>query len=109
MLHQQSLYHVFVDFKNAFDRVWHAALWAIMVLYSINDNLIRTIECLYNKATRAVYNDNNIGYWFRHTIGVRKGCLLSAILLNIFLERIMADETEDHEGTVSIGDRKITN
>ena len=44
--HQQSLYHVFVDFKKAFDRVWHAALWEIMRLYNINNNLIRTIECL---------------------------------------------------------------
>ena len=26
--HQKDLYHVFIDFKNAFDRVWHAALWA---------------------------------------------------------------------------------
>ena len=24
--HQQNLYHVFIDFKKAFDRVWHAAL-----------------------------------------------------------------------------------
>ena len=24
--HQQNLYHVFVEFKKAFDRVWHAAL-----------------------------------------------------------------------------------
>ena len=62
--HQQSLYHVFVDFKKAFDRVWHAALWAIMRLYNINGNLIRTIECLYNKATSTVYHDNNIGEWF---------------------------------------------
>ena len=38
--HQQSLYHVFVDFKKAFDRVWHAALWATTRLYNINDNLI---------------------------------------------------------------------
>ena len=53
--HQQSLYHVFVDFKKAFDRVWHAALWATMRLYNINDILIRTIECLYNKATSAIY------------------------------------------------------
>ena len=30
--HQQDLYHVFIDFKNAFDRVWHAALWAFMRL-----------------------------------------------------------------------------
>ena len=59
--HQQSLYHVFVDFKKAFNRVWHAALWATMRLYNINDNLIRTTECLYNKATSAVYHDNNIG------------------------------------------------
>ena len=26
--HQQNLYHVFIHFKKAFDRVWHAALWA---------------------------------------------------------------------------------
>ena len=26
--HQQDLYHAFTDFKKAFDRVWHAALWA---------------------------------------------------------------------------------
>ena len=37
---QQSLYHVFVDFKKAFDRVWHAALRTTMRLYNINDNLI---------------------------------------------------------------------
>ena len=46
--HQQSLYHVFLDFKKAFYRVWHAALWATMRLYNINDNLIRTTEYLYN-------------------------------------------------------------
>ena len=56
--HQQSLYHVFVDFKKAFDRVWHAALWATMRLYNINDNLIRTIECLYNKATMTTTLEN---------------------------------------------------
>ena len=61
--HQQGLYHVFVDFKKAFDRVWHAVLWATMRLYSINANMIRTIEYLYSKTTSAVYHDN-IGEWF---------------------------------------------
>ena len=106
--HQQSLYHVFVDSKKAFDRVWHAALWATMRLCNINDNLIRTIECLYNKATSAVYHNNNIGEWFRTTTGVHQGCLLSPTLFNIFLERIMADALKDHEETVSIGGRTFT-
>ena len=35
--------------------------------------------------------------------------MLSPTLFNIFLETIMADALEDHEGTVSIGGRTFTN
>ena len=44
--HQQNLYHVFIYFKKAFDRVWHAALWATMRKYNINEYLVCTIEQL---------------------------------------------------------------
>ena len=109
--HQQDLFHVFVDFKKAFDRVWHAALWSTMKLYNINANLTQVIENLYSKATSAVYYNSSIGEWFRTitTVGVRQGCLLSPTLFNIFLERFMTDALEDHEGSVSIGGRTITN
>ena len=80
-----------------------------MRLYYINNNLIRTKKYFYNKATSAVYRDNNIGEWFQTTIEVRKGCLLFPTLFNIFLEKIMADTLEDPEGTVSIGGGTITN
>ena len=89
--HQWDLYHVFIDFKKAFDRVWHAALWAIMRLYIINTNLINAIQNLYDKATSAVCFNGSTGGWFRATVEVRLGWLLSPILFNIFLERIMAD------------------
>ena len=107
--HQQTHYHVFVNFKRAFDRVWHTALWATMRLYNISSNLIKTIECLYEKLTSSVCYDDNIGECFRTTTGVRQGCLLSPTLFSIFLERIMADTLENHEGTVSIGGRTIAN
>ena len=107
--HQQDLYHVFIDFKKAFDRVWHAALWATMRKYNISSNLIRVIEHLYNRATSAVLSNGIVGDWFRTTVGVRQGCLLSPTLFNIFLERIMTDALDDHEGSVSICGRPITN
>ena len=89
LLHQQDLYHVFIDFKNTFDRDWHATLWAITKKNNISANPIRVIKYLYGKATSAVLFSSSIGDWFRTTVGVRQGCLLSSTLFNIFLKRIM--------------------
>ena len=80
-----------------------------MKKYNISANLVRVIKNLSDKATSAVLFNSSIGDWFRTTVGVRQGCLLSPTLFNIFLERIMADALEDHEGTVSVGGRTITN
>ena len=70
--HQQNLYHVFIDFKKAFDRVW-----ATMRKYNINASIIRAIENLYDKAQSAVLFNGITGEWFRTTVGVRQRCLLS--------------------------------
>ena len=59
-------------------------------------NLIQVIINLYNKATSAVLFNGSIGDWFRTTVGVRQGCLLSPTLFNIFLEGIMTDALEDY-------------
>ena len=80
-----------------------------MKKYNISTNLIQVIKNLYNKAISAVLFNSSIGDWFRTTVGVRQGCLLSPTLFNIFLERIMTDALEDHEGAVSIGGRTVTN
>lgn len=107
--HQQDIYHVFIDFKKAFDRVWHEALWATMKKYNMGQKLTNTIKQLYAKATSAVIVQGSVGDWFKTTVGVRQGCLLSPTLFNIYLERIMSEALENHCGTVSIGGRNITN
>ena len=75
--------------------------------YNINASIIRAIENLYDKAQSAVLFTGSTGEWFRTTVGVRQGCLLSPTLFNIFLERIMCEALDDHEGNVSIGGRLI--
>ena len=85
--YQQDLYNVFIDFKKAFDGVWHAAMWATVKKYNIRANLISVIKNLYDKATSAALFNSSIENWFRTTIGVRQGCLLSPTLFNIFLKK----------------------
>ena len=80
-----------------------------MKKYNISANLILVTKHLYDKVTNAVLFNDSIGDLFWTTVGVWQGCLLSPTLFNIFLERIMTDALENHEGTVSIGGRTITN
>ena len=79
-----------------------------MKKYNISTNLIQVIKNLYKKATSAVLFNGSIRDWFRTTVGVRQGCLLSPTLFNIFPERIMTDALEDQKGTVSVGGKAIT-
>ena len=57
----------------------------------------------------AVLFNSSMGDWFRTKVGVRQGRLLSPILINVFLERVINDTLENHEATVSIGGRTVTN
>ena len=107
--HQQNLYRVFIDFNKAFDMVWHEALWTTMKKYNINASIIRVIENLYDKAQSAVLFNGSTGEWFGTAVRVRQESLVSPTLFNIFLERSMREALDDHEGSVSIGGRLITN
>ena len=59
--YQQDLYNVFIDFKKAFDGVWHAALWATMKKDNFSTNFIRVIKNLYDKAASAVLFNSSMG------------------------------------------------
>ena len=72
--------------------------------YNINASIIRAIENLYGKAQGAVLFNSSTGEWFRTRVG---STLTNP--LNIFLERIMCEALDDHEGSVGIGGRLITN
>ena len=76
--------------------------------YNISANVVPTTEQLFDKATGAVQMNGSMGEWFRTTVGVRQRWPLSPTLFNIFLERIISDALEEHDGKVIKG-RNITN
>ena len=108
--HQRVICHNFIDFKKAFDRVWHEALWHTMRKFNIGEQITKTIMSLYEQATTKVLTGEEFSEWFRATVGVRQGCILSPTLFNLFLERIMVEAIEELDDTgVSCGGLKVTN
>ena len=106
--YQKPRYHVFIEFKTAFYRILHAALWDAMKTFNINAKLIKIIKGLYEKEIINI-PEGKVGKCFAMKIGVRQEFLLSSTLFNSMLEQIINEALLDHEGTISIGGRVITN
>ena len=57
-----------------------------MRLYKSDVNLIPIKDIVYNKGTSAVHLNGGTRNWFRTTVGVRQGSLLSPILISFWRE-----------------------
>ena len=51
--HQRNLFHNFIGFKKASDRVWHAGLWQVPRSFNIEAGLIQAIQALYKNAVQS--------------------------------------------------------
>ena len=77
--------------------------------YNIDEGLVTLLESLYGPSTSAVLQEREVGQSFRTSVGVRQGCLLSPVLLNLCLEDIMQKALHNFNGTISINGREISN
>ena len=67
------------------------------------------INALYEDSTSSVLQNNIQGNNFNTSVGVLQWWLLSHVLFNVFLEEIMSDIHYNHESTISICRRHISN
>ena len=74
-----------------------------------NGILDRAIEHLYDNAISAVQMNGRKGDWFRTTVAIKEGCLLSPTFFIIFLNRFLSDALGEDDEKVSIDGRNITN
>ena len=89
--HQRDLFHNYIDFKKAFDRVWHAGLWLVPKSFNVEEGLVQAIQALYENSNSAVLLNSQHGGFIQTTAGVRQGCLPSPFLFNLFTEKIMEE------------------
>ena len=59
----------------------------------MDEGLVQAIQALYENSSSAVLLNSQLGEFLMTTVGVRQGCLLSSILLNLFPEKNIMQET----------------
>ena len=83
------IYFCFIDYAKAFDCVDHNKLWKILKEMGIPDHLTCLWRNLYAGQEATVRTGHGTTDWFQIGKGVRKGCILSPCLFNLYAGYIM--------------------
>ena len=86
---QKSIYFCFIDYAKAFDCVDHHKLRKILKEMGIPDHLTCFLRNLYEGQEATVKTGHGTTHWFQIGKGVRKSCILSPCLFNLYAENIM--------------------
>jgi len=84
-------------------------MFRVLQHYNIPRKLTALIQNLYGQAVSAVRVGADISDWFRQTVGVRQGCVLSPDLFNLFLEHVLGEALEAYRGGALINGRRVSN
>ena len=83
--HHEKVYACFVDFRKAFDSVWHDGLLYKLLQNNVGGNVYNLIKSLYYNSTGSIRIGNNQTRPFQYARGVRQGCILSPLLFNLYI------------------------
>ena len=87
--HKGKVYLYFVDFKKAFDSVWHEGLLYRIVNYGIGGHVYNLIKNLYScKSTSAGKLNIKETESFDYSRVGRQVCVLSPMLFNLFVNEL---------------------
>ena len=107
---QKNIYFCFTEYAKAFDCVDHNKLWKILKEMGIPDHLTYLLRNLYAGQEATVRTRHGTMDWFQIGKGVRRGCILSPSLLNLYAEYIMRNAGLDEvEAGMKISGRTINN
>ena len=83
--HHEKVYACFVDFRKAFDSVWHDGLLYKILQINVGGNFYKLIKSLYSNSICSIKIGNHQTRSFQYARGVRQGCILSPLLFNLFI------------------------
>jgi exonuclease III len=96
----------FIDFRKAFDTVWHDGLWRRLWEMGVRGKAWRILRGLYSRLKSSVLVEGEPSNDAPLLQGVRQGCPLSPILFSCFVNNLV-DRLKEKGFGVEIGNREL--
>jgi exonuclease III len=99
----KTSYLCFIDFRKAFDTVWHDGLWKALWDSGVRGKAWRVVRSLYTSMRASVRLGDKESRKVSMHQGVRQGCPLSPTLFNYFINALAKDLQASGFGAVIEG------
>lgn len=83
-----KIFACFIDFKKAFDSIWHEGLYYRLLQSGVGGKVYDLIKSMYSDNKCAVKIGDKHTEFFTQNRGVRQGCGLSPTLFNIYINEL---------------------
>jgi sorting nexin-29 len=93
-------YHLFIDFKSAYDTVVREKLYEVMKQLKILNKVIRLVKMTMMGTTNRVKIQDDLSGEIKTERGLRQGDALACLLFNPALEKVIRDAGIQRGGTV---------
>ena len=83
-----KIFACFIDFKKAFDSIWHEGLYYKIIQSGVGGKVYDIIKSIYSENKCGVKIGDQRTEFFTSKWGVRQGCSLSPTLFNIYINEL---------------------
>ena len=84
------LYVCFIDLAKAYDSVDRTLLWTVLARFGVPQNMISVIRQFHGGMRTCVRLDDRVcSMWFAVEQGLRQGCMLAPLLVDIFFAAVI--------------------
>ena len=98
--HNINTYHLFVDFRSAYDCIKREALYEAMVEFGIPHKLVRLVKATMTNVRSRVRVEQDLSTPFHSRTGLRQGDALACLLFNIALEKVVRASRINTSGNI---------
>ena len=99
---KKPLYLCFLDFKKAFDSIWHSGFLYKLQKYDVKGKLYDILKDMYSKIKFRVKTKEGLTEAPTSNIGVRQGDVVSPILFNLYVNDLNEALNEPSSDLVSL-------
>ena len=104
---KKKIYTCFVDFRKAFDSVWHEGLFQKLENIGLHGKILQFVKAIYKSTKCAVKYDDKLTQFFHVTKGVRQGCPLSPLLFNLYVNDLIKQIDISSKSSISLNEVNI--